>query len=286
MSEGGCRACAQTGCFVSLLLPMHNEAACIPELIERSVRTLDLWQKERPAARRFEILAVDDASDDGSRDVLAALAADDGRLRPIFLEHRSGQCGAFAAGFAAAEGDITVTMDADLQCFPEDIPFLVEPLESGLYDVCNAIRSRRRHAPGARFVSSLGLVLLRLMVQCPVQDPGSNFTAVRTHLVRGLPLLRNDHRYLIPILLRGGLEKRRVGELPLRHTSRTTGRSKYNTFRKALSGLPEILALKSRLRSGFYQVSTKNTSSAGVQNDQQSAEDAAGHDDKCLKRRQ
>lgn len=236
---------------VSVITPIHNETANIPELVARIEKTMEAWRSERPG-REWEHLACDDHSTDGSLDLLKKLTAKHPRLRPVQNPRRSGQTGGFETGFRHATGDIVVTMDADLQNQPEDIVLLVAPLEEGRLDVCNAIRTKRQHASSLIAISRLGNLLIQFLMTCPVSDAASNFTAIRASYTKDLKLVENDHRYVIPIFVERGMDPRRIGELPTRHEARKHGSSKYSALRKAITGFPELLRCKNRLRQGFY----------------------------------
>jgi len=236
---------------VSIITPIRNESADIPELISRIERTMEGWRTQKEG-RDWEHLACDDHSTDGSFDLLNRLAGTYTRLRPLRNPKRSGQTGGFETGFRNASGDVIVTMDADLQNPPEDILLLIEPLENGRLDLCNAIRTKRQHASSLIAISKLGNVMIQLLMTCPVSDAASNFTALRASFAKGLSLLENDHRYVIPILVQRGMNPRRIGEVATRHEARQHGASKYSALRKAFTGVPELLRCKKRMRSGFY----------------------------------
>ncbi|GMV79478.1 MAG: hypothetical protein AMXMBFR7_06620 [Planctomycetota bacterium] len=243
---------------VSVLTPIHNEAGNIPELVERICATMEAWRAEQPA-REWEHLACDDHSTDGSLELLQHLSARYPRLRALRNPVRGGQTGGFQTGFRHATGDTIVTMDADLQNYPEDIPKLLAPLEAGRLDLTNAIRMRRQHAAGLVAISRLGNWLIRMLMTCPVQDAASNFTALPAILAQGLELRENDHRYVIPILVRRGLDPRRIGDVETRHAPRKHGASKYRALRKAWSGFPELLRCRKRLKAGFYDLQAVRT---------------------------
>jgi dolichol-phosphate mannosyltransferase len=236
---------------VSVVTPIHNESANIPELVERIAAAMEAWRNTK-ADRDWEHLACDDHSSDGSLELLKSLTKKFPRLRPLQNPKRSGQTGGFETGFRHATGDVIVTMDADLQNLPEEIPLLVAPLEDGRMDLCNAIRMKRRHAGSLIAISKLGNMLIQWFMTCPVSDAASNFTALKACFARDLALVENDHRYLIPILVHRGMDARRIGELPTRHEARKHGASKYSALRKALTGFPELLRCRKRLRQGFY----------------------------------
>ena len=236
---------------VSIVTPIHNEESNIPELVDRIEKTMQAWCAKKPG-RTWEHLACDDHSSDKSLELLEKLSQTHTNLRPVLNPKRSGQTGGFETGFRNATGDIIVTMDADLQNQPEDIPLLIDPLDEGKLDLVNAIRTKRQHASSLIAISKLGNVLIRVLMVCPVSDAASNFTALRARFVKNLSLIENDHRYLIPILVRRGMDPKRVGEAGTRHEARKHGASKYGAVRKALTGFPELLRCKKRIRAGFY----------------------------------
>jgi dolichol-phosphate mannosyltransferase len=237
----------------SILTPVHNEEASIPELVERIERTMEAWRTAKPG-REWEHVACDDQSSDGSLALLKKLAESHPRLRPVQNPKRSGQTGGFETGFRHATGDIVVTMDADLQNFPEDIPLLLAPIEEGRLDLTNAVRMKRRHNPLMIAISRGGNLLIRMFLTCPVQDAASNFTALPAKLAKGLTLVENDHRYIIPILVRRGLDPQRIGDVETRHAARKHGASKYKVLKKAITGVPELFRFRKRLQHGFYDL--------------------------------
>jgi dolichol-phosphate mannosyltransferase len=238
---------------VSVITPIHNESANIPELLRRIETTMENWRKAG-RDREWEHVACDDHSTDNSLELLKQSCAEHPRLRPVQNPRRSGQTGGFETGFRQATGDVFVTMDADLQNMPEEIPLLVAPIEEGRLDLVNAIRTGRQHAGSLIAISKLGNVLIRQLMICPVSDAASNFTALKASFARNLRLLENDHRYLIPILVRRGMNPKRIGEVNTTHEARKHGSSKYGALRKAITGFPELLRCKQRIRQGFYDM--------------------------------
>lgn len=238
---------------VSIITPIHNETSNIPELVERIEKTMESWRALEPG-REWEHVACDDHSTDGSLEMLKDLVKKHPRLKPVQNPKRSGQTGGFETGFRNASGDVVVTMDADLQNQPEDIPLLLKPIEEGRLDLVNAIRTKRQHAGTLIAISKLGNVLIRLFMSCPVSDAASNFTSIKASYVKNLSLFENDHRYVIPICVRRGMDPKRIGEAPTRHEARRHGASKYSAIRKALTGFPELLRCKKRLRQGVYDL--------------------------------
>jgi len=233
---------------LTLVLPMHDEEGNVPELWRRVRDTLDGRARRLPGFT-WEVIAADDVSGDRTPALLAALAKEDPRLRPVRHPERRGQTGGFDTGFRNATGHVVLTMDADLQNQPEDIDLLLDAMRDRDLELVNAVRRKRRHGILIRLSSRIYNLLMKLFFLCPVSDAASNFTAIDARFVRDLPLLWNDHRYLIPILQRRGL--RRVGEVETRHEERKAGRAKYGVS-KALGGFPELLRAWWRLHRGFY----------------------------------
>jgi dolichol-phosphate mannosyltransferase len=240
---------------VSIITPIHNETSNIPELVDRIEKTMEAWCKLEPG-REWEHVACDDHSTDGSLEMLKDLTKKHPHLKPVKNPKRSGQTGGFETGFRNATGDVVVTMDADLQNQPEDIPLLLKPLEEGRLDLVNAIRTKRQHAGSLIAISKLGNVLIRFFMTCPVSDAASNFTSIKASFVKDLTLFENDHRYVIPICVRRGMDPKRIGEAPTRHEARKHGASKYSALRKAFTGFPELLRCKKRIRNGVYNLKT------------------------------
>src|SRR5436190_2955739 len=135
---------------VSVVIPIYNEEASLPELVERVGGAL------RNAGRSFELICVDDGSRDGSAAVLEKLAAERSWLKPLYLIRNYGQSAALQAGFDAAQGEIIVTLDGDLQNEPDDIPQLLELLgERPDIDVISGWRKERQDRTVSRKLPSL-----------------------------------------------------------------------------------------------------------------------------------
>ncbi|MCX7804313.1 MAG: glycosyltransferase family 2 protein [Planctomycetota bacterium] len=245
---------------VTIVTPIYNEEGNLRELADRVVKVMEAWRAGHPAAD-WEMLACDDCSTDGGPAILEELAAKNPRLRVLRNPSRGGQTAALAAGFRHASGDVVVTMDADLQVFPEDLPLLLAEIESGRAELVNGRRARRQHNCILRATSALGNAAMRLLFRVPVRDAASNYMAVMARYLKDLPLAGNDHRYLVPILMRRGVRK--IVEVAVRHEARRSGRSKYGLL-KGIRGLPEMIRAYFRMRRGFYDPVMVASGDAGL----------------------
>ncbi len=218
---------------ISVVVPVHDEE----ESVEPLHRELDAALAGE--AGGVELLFVDDGSRDGSLARLRELARKDPRVRVIALDANHGQTAALDAGFRAVRGEITVTLDADLQNDPADIPRLLARLDGA--DVVNGVRQGRRDAWLRRVSSRVANAVRNRVTHEAVTDVGCSLRAMRTSHLRRVKLHQNMHRFL-PTLLR--LEGARVVEVPVSHRARRYGRSKYGIRNRLGAGLVDLLAVR------------------------------------------
>lgn len=219
---------------VSVVLPVFNEAESLPPLLEEITAAL------RGSGRSFEIIAVDDASTDGSVAVLRELRGRHPELRVLRHRHNCGQSAAFAAGFAHARGEVVVTLDADGQNDPADIPALLAALRPGV-DCVTGVRARRQDSFVKRVSSRLANAYRNWITGDRVTDAGCTFRAVRRAALREVPVFNGLHRFLPTILRRQGFT---VAELRVNHRPRTRGVSKYGVGNRLWRGLRDCFAMR------------------------------------------
>ena len=218
---------------VSVVVPVYDEQ----DSLEPLHRELDAALAG--VAGGVELIFVDDGSGDGSRVRLRALAAKDPRVRVLALDRNHGQTAALDAGFRAARGDVIVTLDADGQNDPRDIPKLLAEL--GRAEVVNGVRVGRRDGWLRRVSSRVANGVRNRVTGESVTDVGCSLRAMRAEPLRRVKLFRGAHRFL-PTLLR--LEGARVVEVPVSHRPRRSGRSKYGIRNRLFTGVVDLLAVR------------------------------------------
>jgi glycosyltransferase involved in cell wall biosynthesis len=224
---------------ISVVVPAYNEVESLPVLFTELRAALE------SAGRTWEMIVVDDGSTDGTREALDAEAARDDRVRAVVLECNAGQSAALAAGLSCVRGSIVVTLDADLQNDPADLPRLLAALEHA--DVVSGVRSQRQDS-WVRLVSSrIANAVRRGVLKDPVTDIGCSFKAYRREVLEGLPMFVGVHRFLPALCVFRGA---RFAEVPLHHRARRHGVSKYGVGNRLWRGLADLVGvqwLKTRL---------------------------------------
>nr|WP_314478770.1 glycosyltransferase [uncultured Pseudomonas sp.] len=208
--------------LVSIVVPVYNEQASLPELLRR---TLDAC---RSLQRPYEIVMVDDGSRDQSAVILQAAAqAPHSPVVAVTLNRNYGQHAAILAGFEHARGDLIITMDADLQNPPEEIPRLVRQASKG-YDVVGSVRERRRDSAWRRWPSRIVNLAVKRSTGVAMNDYGCMLRAYRRTVVDAMLACRERSTF-IPILANSFA--RHTCELWVAHAEREHGDSKYSTMR-------------------------------------------------------
>jgi len=206
---------------ISVVLPVHNERDNLAPLLAEIQSAL--------AGRRVEVIAVDDGSTDGSAAALESLAATRPWLRVIELRRNWGQSAALDAGFRAATGDLIVTMDADRQNDPADIPRMLDVLEEQEADFVAGRRAKRRDAFVLRKLpSGIANWIIRRVTGTKLRDLGCSLKVFRRDVIADLSIYGEMHRFIGVIV--EGLGARTV-ELDVNHRPRTAGKSKYGLGR-------------------------------------------------------
>jgi undecaprenyl-phosphate 4-deoxy-4-formamido-L-arabinose transferase len=219
---------------ISVIIPVYNEEDNLQELGERLIRTLT------GMGRAFEVIFVDDGSSDRSWEILSDLNRQHPRhIRALQFHRNFGQHQAIFAGFQAARGWVMVTLDADLQNPPEEIPRLVAKIEEG-YDTVGGWRENRRDSVFRRLPSQLVNYVMSRVTGVKLRDYGCMLRAYRREVVDSINRCQESSSF-IPAL--ANLFAHRVAEIPVGHAERERGKSKY--------GLIKLLRLNFDLMTGF-----------------------------------
>lgn len=229
---------------VSIVIPMYNEVDNLRDLVER------VGEAMLPSGWSFELIAVDDGSADGTAELLDELARSRPWLRPVPLTRNYGQSSALQAGFDRVRGRYVVTLDADLQNDPLDIPLLLQRLETDpKVDMISGWRQQRQDAAlSRRLPSVIANRLISRATRVSLHDYGCALKAYRRPIIDRIRLYGELHRF-IPSLARDA--GARIAEMPVRHHARTRGQSKYGidrTFRVILDLVLIVFFMRYRQR--------------------------------------
>lgn len=218
---------------LSIVVPAYNEAENLPILVSEIRKALS-W-----AESTYEVILVDDASTDASPGVMRQLATANEHVRLIRHARNLGQSAALVAGFEHARGAIVVTLDADLQNDPADIPRLLEELDD--CDVVCGIRARRQDSWLRKVSSRIANGARNRMTAESIADVGCSLRAYRAEYLRLLPVFDGMHRFL-PTLLR--LNGARIREIEVNHRPRRFGTSKYGVHNRLWRGIADLFGVR------------------------------------------
>lgn len=218
----------------SIVVPAHNEAKSIQPLYDSIKSVFDALTGS------WELIVIDDGSTDGTYAALATINSQDNRVKIIRLRRSFGQTAGWAAGFAAATGDIVIVMDADLQNDPQDIPAMITKLRDEHYDVISGWRRDRKDKSVLKVGSVIGNWVRRAVTGEKIHDQGCSLKVYRKEALQDLELYGEMHRYITALLTWKGF---RVGEMVVRHYARQYGSTNY-TIKKKLKGFLDLLIVK------------------------------------------
>jgi len=235
---------------LSVVFPVFNESENIPILLDEIEASL----RGRPWT--YEIIAVDDGSRDSSLDVLKRSRDKHPTLRVLALEKNTGQTAALDAAWRAARGNFVVSLDADLQNDPADIPRMMDALESQKVDMVIGVRVNRQDTAMRRLQSKIGNGVRNWITRDQITDTGCSLKLLRREIVDRVRLYTGMHRFL-PTLAR--IEGYRVMEIPVNHRPRRFGTSNYGAMNRAFRGLADCFAVRwMSKRTLHYRVEEKN----------------------------
>ena len=218
---------------ISIVIPVYNERENLTMLDEKISKNI------KPLNKNYEVILVDDGSVDGSAELIRKLQDGNSHLRLIRFGRNYGQTAAFAAGFSKARGDIIVTMDADLQNDPADIPLLLEKINE--YDVVCGWRYKRNDPWIKKLSSKIANSVRNALSEESIADTGCSLKAFRRTCFTNIKLYHGMHRFF-PTLMK--MEGFSVTQVKVGHYPRMHGYSKYNIRNRLFASFKDLLAIR------------------------------------------
>ncbi|RMF86169.1 MAG: glycosyltransferase [Nitrospirae bacterium] len=230
----------------SIVIPAFNEEGNVEPLTREVAEVLE------GMGEPYEVIWVDDGSRDATaervRQVAAAGITPGGEVRLIQVGRQSGQTSAMDLGMRAARGEIVITMDADRQNDPRDIPRLVAALEG--YDVAVGWRQNRQDTWVKKVTSKIANAIRIAVTKDPIHDTGCSLKAFRRPVIDDIKLFHGMHRFLSTL---AKMEGYRVVEVPVSHRPRVAGKSKYSTLNRLIGPLLDLLAVRWMQSRSLYR---------------------------------
>lgn len=218
---------------LSVIIPLYNERENLAHLEEKLCNALSSLGKSH------EIIMVDDGSLDGGAEVIRNLQKSSPHLRLIRLKKNQGQSAAFAAGFRIARGRVFVTLDADLQNDPADIPILLEKIDE--FDMICGWRHDRKDSWVRRCSSKIANAVRKKFTADGVSDTGCSLKAFRRECFENITYFKGMHRFFPTLMQIGGFK---IAEVKVNHFPRYQGKSKYNIRNRLFSSFCDLLAIR------------------------------------------
>lgn len=225
---------------LSVVIPVFNEAGSLSQLYKKLSQTLTQISVE------YEVIFIDDGSTDGSADILRTIAGGDCRVRLVEFDRNRGQHKALEIGLRESRGEIVISMDADLQNDPSDIPLLLSEIEKG-HDLVCGWRSDRRDHWLKKANSAVGNYLQKNISKIDLHDMSCTMRAYRRGVISDLALSHRSEVGMIPLIISRRTKK--ISEIRIKHNSRYSGKSKYPKMSHAPSVIYRYLRLLRRLNS-------------------------------------
>ncbi|MFH1772586.1 MAG: glycosyltransferase family 2 protein [Candidatus Omnitrophota bacterium] len=214
---------------ISAVVPVYNEEESVPVLNKR------LFDALSRSKLSFEIIYVNDASSDCSREILNKIASSQKNTRCISFKENRGQSAALSLGFKEAQGIWIITLDADCQNPPEEIDKLLKLRNS--YDFITGVRMRRQDTIMKKLSSKIALFFRKLVLGDSTRDTGCSLRLFKKEIVEKIPLFINFHRFFTFLVREAGFS---IVEVEVGHNKRDFGKSKYNNFRRGKEGLFDL----------------------------------------------
>ena len=218
---------------ISIVAPVYNEEENLPILVSQLVDVLT------PLGKSYEMIFVDDASTDRSRALLKEMVPRVPQIQILGFKKNCGETAAGAAGLKAARGDVVITIDADLQNDPKDIPMLLGYL--GDYDMVTGWRQKRDDSWVKRVTSKIANRIRNTLSGETIRDSGCTYRAYKRECLENIKLYKGMHRFMPTLVKTEGF---RVIEVPIAHHPRQFGVSKYTTWNRMWRAFVDLLAVR------------------------------------------
>lgn len=220
---------------ISIVVPAYNEDESLPELCA--------WIERVCVAQRYsyEIIIIDDGSSDTTWETIAALSQKNNAVKGIRFRRNYGKSPALNEGFAAAQGAVVITMDADLQDSPDEIPALYDMIRKEGYDMVSGWKKVRHDPLSKTLPSKLFNGVARRMTGIPLHDFNCGLKAYRLQVVKSIELFGEMHRYIPALAKWSGFKK--IGEKVVQHQARKYGTSKFGGWDRGVKGFLDLLTL-------------------------------------------
>ena len=220
---------------ISVIVPLFNEHESLPELSAWIARVM------QENGYDYEVIMVDDGSTDGSWDVVKKLSADDPHIHGISFRRNYGKSAALFCGFDKARGDVVITMDADLQDSPDEIPGLYRMVKEEGFDVVSGWKKHRKDNLFTKNIpSKLYNATARHITGIKLHDMNCGLKAYRQEVVKNIEVYGEMHRYIPYLAKNAGFT--RIGEIPVHHEKRKYGKSKFG-MNRFVNGFLDLLSL-------------------------------------------
>jgi len=208
---------------LSIIIPLYNEADSLPELVQWITSVVE---KENIS---HEIILVDDGSRDFSWSVIRNLSSGNANLRGVRFQRNYGKAAALQCGFSLAKGEVVITMDADMQDSPDEIPDLVKMIRTDGFDLVSGWKKKRHDPVSKRWPSKFFNFVARLNSGIKIHDFNCGLKAYRNEVIKSIELFGDMHRYTPILAKRSGFSQ--IGEKIVAHQERKYGKTKYGMGR-------------------------------------------------------
>jgi len=220
---------------ISVVIPLYNEEESLPELLRWIVQVMTRHNFS------YEIILIDDGSRDRSWDVIERFAAENPCIRGIKFRRNYGKSAALHCGFSAARGKVVITMDADLQDNPDEIPALYKMITEERYDLVSGWKKKRYDPLSKTLPTKLYNATVRFMTGIRLHDMNCGLKAYRNDVVKSIEVYGEMHRYIPVMAQRAGFD--RIGEKIVKHQPRKYGVTKFGGFERFINGPLDLMSI-------------------------------------------